>query len=133
MVRSALRLFRQKSPRPRRFLADFCAPVDLKVNLCAVGVSRGAAVYDIAEFDKFTNPATVNSPVPNAAFSLTVAKVKAFATPVDYEPLNSVAPIKVTFNGKGKGPAHQKKRKRDDGSDEDDDDSDGDGSGSGSQ
>ena len=79
----------------------------------------------------------MNSPVPNAAFNLTVAKVKAFATPADYEPLNSVAPIKVTFNGKGKGPAHQKKRKRegdsDNDNDKDDDGSDGDGSGSGSQ
>ena len=71
--------------------------------------------------------------MPNAAFSLTVAKVKAFATPADYEPLNSVAPIKVAFNGKGKGGAHQKKRKRDDSdgdNDKDDDGSDSDGSGS---
>ena len=43
--------------------------------------ASSASVYDIAEFGKLTNPATVNSPVPNAAFSLTVAKVKAFAPP----------------------------------------------------
>ena len=73
--------------------------------------------------------------MPNAAFSLTVAKVKAFAPPADYEPLDPVAPIKVTFNGKGKGAAHPKKRKRDDSdddNDEDDDGSDGDSSGSAS-
>ena len=97
--------------------------------------SSSASVYDITEFDKFTNPATMNSPVPNVAFNLTVAKVKAPAPPADYEPLDPVAPIKVTFNGKGKGAANPKKRNRgdiDDDDDEDDDEDDGDGAGSGS-
>ena len=85
------------------------------------------AVYDITEFDKATNPATMNSPVPNVAFNLTVAKAKASALPADYEPLDPVAPIKVTFQGKGKGPANAKKRKRDDGEDDNDEDEDGSG------
>ena len=62
--------------------------------------------------------------MPNAPFNLTVAKVKAFAPPADYEPLDPVAPIKVTFKGKGKGPANAKKRKRDDGDDDNDNDED---------
>ena len=92
--------------------------------------ASSASVYDIAEFDKFTGPATMNSPAPNAAFNLTVAKVKAFAPPADYEPLDPVAPIKVTFKGKGKGPANAKKRKRDDGDDDNDEDEDEDDDGS---
>ena len=90
--------------------------------------NSSAAVYDITEFDKFTNPATMNSPAPNAAFNLTVAKAKAPELPADYEPLDPVDPIKVTFKGKGKGPVIAKKRKRDDGDDDNDNDEDDDGS-----
>ena len=63
----------------------------------------------------------------NVAFNLTVAKAKASALPADYEPLEPVDPIKVTFQGKGKGPANAKKRKRDDGDDAPDEDEDGSG------
>ena len=94
--------------------------------------ASSAAVYDISAFDSFAGPAS-NSPAPNVPYNLTVAKVKASDTPADYEPLEPVVPIKVTFHSiKGKGPAHQKKRAREPGSDEDDG-SDGGGSGSGSQ
>ena len=88
-----------------------------------------AAVYDITEFDKFTGPATMNSPAPNVPYHLTVAKAKAPELPADYEPLDPVDPIKVTFKGKGKGPANAKKRKRDDSDDDNDNDEDDDGSG----
>ena len=64
--------------------------------------NSSATVYDITEFGKFTNPATMNSPAPNVACNLTVAKAKAPALPTDYEPLDPVDPIKVTFKGKGK-------------------------------
>ena len=75
----------------------------------------------------------MNSAAPNVAYNLTVAKVKASEPPAEYEALDPVVPIKVTFHSiKGKGPAHQKKRAREPGSDEDDG-SDGDGAGSGSQ
>ena len=67
----------------------------------------------------------MNSPVPNAAFNLIAAKAKAPALPADYEPLDPVDPIKVTF--KGKGPADAKKRKRDDGDGASDEDEDGSG------
>ena len=93
--------------------------------------SSSASVYDITEFDKFTNPATMNSPnspVPNAPFNLTVAKVKAPAPPADYVPLDPVAPIKVTFNGKGKGPANAKKRKHGDDDEDNDEEEVDDGS-----
>ena len=66
----------------------------------------------------------MNSPVPNVVFNLTVAKAKASALPADYEPLEPVDPIKVTFQGKGKGPANAKKRKRDDDDDDNDEDDD---------
>ena len=93
--------------------------------------ASSAAVYNISEFDNFAGPAS-NSPAPNVPYNLTVAKVKASDTPADYEPLEPVVPIKVTFHSiKGKGPAHQKKRKR--AASDEDDGSDGDGSGSGSQ
>ena len=59
-----------------------------------------ATVYDITEFDKPTNPATMNSPMPNVAFNLTVAKAKAPVLPADYGPLDPVDPTKVTFKGK---------------------------------
>ena len=102
--------------------------------------ASSAAVYDIAEFGKFTGPATMNSPAPNVPCNLTVAKAKAPELPADYEPLDPVEPIKATFKGKGKAPANAKKRKRDDIDDDNDNDeedmdggSDGDGSGSGSQ
>ena len=91
--------------------------------------NSSATVYDITEFDKFTNPATMNSPAPNVACNLTVAKVKAPALPADYEPLDLVDPIKATFKGKGKGPANAKKRKRDDGDDDNDNDEDEDDDG----
>ena len=67
----------------------------------------------------------MNSPAPNVAYNLTVAKVKASELPADYEALGPVDPIKVTF--KGKGPADAKKRKRDDGDDAPDEDEDGSG------
>ena len=71
----------------------------------------------------------MNSPAPNAVFNLlTVAKAKAPALPADYEPLDPVDPIKVTFKGKGKGPVIAKK-KGDDGDDDNDNDEDDDGSG----
>ena len=54
----------------------------------------------------------MNSPAPNVPYNLTVAKVKASERPADYEALEPVDPVKVTFMGKGKGPA--KKRARDD-------------------
>ena len=69
----------------------------------------------------------MNSPAPNVAYNLTVAKVKASERPADYEALEPVEPAKVTFKGKGKGPANAKKRARDDDGDrdgEDDDDDD---------
>ena len=75
----------------------------------------------------------MNSPAPNVAYNLTVAKVKASERPADYEPLEPVDPIKVTYKGKGKAPANAKKRARDDDDDndededEDDDDSSMDG------
>ena len=69
----------------------------------------------------------MNSPAPNVAYNLTVAKAKASELPADYEPLDPVDPIKVTFKGKGKGPANAKKRKRDDGDDDNDEDEDGSG------
>ena len=87
--------------------------------------SSSAAVYDISEFEKFAGPATMNSPVPNVVFNLTVAKAKASALPADYEPREPVDPIKVTFQGKGKGPSNAKKRKRDNGGDAPDEDEDG--------
>ena len=43
--------------------------------------NSSATVYDITEFDKFTNPATINLPAPNVAFNLTAAKAKAPALP----------------------------------------------------
>ena len=102
--------------------------------------ASSAAVYNIDEFNTSTGSVTMNSPAPNVAYHLTVAKVKASELPTDYEPFGPVEPIKVTFKGKGKGPANAKKRKRDDIDDDNDNDeedmddgSDGDGSGSGSQ
>ena len=89
--------------------------------------ASSAAVYDISEFDNFAGPATMNSPAPNVPYNLTVAKVKASELPADYEALDPVDPIKVTFMGKGKGPADAKKRKRDDGDDAPDEDEDGSG------
>ena len=71
----------------------------------------------------------MNSPMPNVAFNLTVAKVKASALPADYEPLDPADPIKDTFKGKGKGPVIAKKRKRDDGDDGNVNDEDDDGGG----
>ena len=50
--------------------------------------------------------------------------------PADYEPLDPVDPIKVTFKGKGRGPANAKKRKRDDDDDDNDNEEDEDGDGS---
>ena len=91
--------------------------------------ASSAAVYDIAMFDEFTGSATMNSPAPNVAYQLTAAKAKAPALPADYEPLDPVDPIKVTFKGKGKGPVISKKRKRDDGGDDNDNDEDDDGGG----
>ena len=82
--------------------------------------ASSAAVYDIAEFGKFAGSATMNSPAPNIPHNLTVAKAKASELPADYEPLDPVEPIKVTYKGKGKGPA--KKRKRGDIDDDEDND-----------
>ena len=62
----------------------------------------------------------MNSPAPNVAYNLTVAKVKASELPADYEPLDPVEPIKATSKGNGKAPA--KKRKRDDIDDDKDND-----------
>ena len=84
--------------------------------------ASSAAVYDIAEFDKFTGSAAMNSPAPNVPYNLTVAKDKASELPADYEPLDPVESIKVTFKGKGKAPANAKKRKRDDIDDDNDND-----------
>ena len=70
-------------------------------------------------------PAAMNSPAPNVPYNLTVAKAKAPERPADYEALEPVDPIKVTFMGKGKGPADAKKRKRDDGDDDNDEDEGG--------
>ena len=96
--------------------------------------ASSAAVYNIDEFNSFAGPAAMNSPAPNVAYNLTVAKVKASERPADYEPLDPVDPIKVTYKGKGKGPANAKKRKlndddddKDEDEDEDDDDSSMDG------
>ena len=69
----------------------------------------------------------MNSPAPNVPYNLTVAKVKASERPADYEALEPVDPIKVTFMGKGKGPADAKKRKRDDDGDDDDDEDEDEG------
>ena len=89
--------------------------------------ASSAAVYNIDEFNSFAGPAAMNSPAPNVAYNLTVAKVKASERPADYEPLEPVEPAKVTYKGKGKAPANAKKRARDDDGDrdgEDDDDDD---------
>ena len=86
--------------------------------------NSSATVYDTTEFGKFTNPATINSPAPNAVYNLTVTMAKAPALPADYEPLDPVDPTKVTFKGKGKGPVNAKKRKRDDDDDDNDNDED---------
>ena len=78
----------------------------------------------------------MNSPAPNVPYNLTVAKVKAPELPADYEPLDPVDPVKVTFKGKGKGPAAKRKHGEiDDDKDEEemDDSNDSDGSGSGSK
>ena len=79
----------------------------------------------------------MNSPASNVPYNLTVAKVKASERPDDYEQLEAVIPMKVTFKGKG-GAAKRKHGEIDDEEDNDeedmDDGSDGDGSsGSGSQ
>ena len=86
--------------------------------------ASSAAIYNIDQFNQSTGSATMNSPAPNVAYNLTVAKVKASERPADYEPLDPVDPIKVTFKGKGKGPANAKKRKRDDDDDDKDEDED---------
>ena len=91
--------------------------------------ASSSAVYNIAEFDTVTGSGTMQSPAPNVAYRLTVAKVKASELPIDYEPLGPVEPIKAAF--KGKGPAKRKfeaiknnkdEEDMDDGSDMDDDD-----------
>ena len=69
------------------------------------GFGLSAAVDDIAMFDQFTGSATMNSPVPNAAYHLTAAKVKApeLLILIDCEPLGPVGPIKAAFKpGAGK-------------------------------
>ena len=89
--------------------------------------ASSAAIYNIDQFNQSTGSATMNSPAPNVAYNLTVAKVKASERPADYEPLEPVEPAKVTYKGKGKAPANAKKRARDDDGDrdgEDDDDDD---------
>ena len=68
--------------------------------------ASSAAVYGIAEFDKFTGSAVMQSPAPNVAYHLAAAKVKAPELPIDYEPLGPVEPTKAAF--KGKGPAKRK-------------------------
>ena len=68
----------------------------------------------------------MNSPAPNVAYNLTVAKVKASERPADYEALEPVEPAKATFS-KGKGAAKKRAREDDDDGDrdgEDDDDDD---------
>ena len=56
-----------------------------------------------------TPPVTMNSPAPNVAYHLTVAKAKAPELSIDYyEPLGPVEPIKAGFKGKGKGPMKRK-------------------------
>ena len=88
--------------------------------------ASSAAIYNIDQFNQSTGSATMNSPAPNVAYNLTVAKVKASERPADYEPLDPVDPIKATY--KGKGPANAKKRKlSDDGDDAPDEDEDGSG------
>ena len=52
--------------------------------------ASSAAVYDIAEFDKSTGSATMNSPAPNVAYHLIAAKVKAPQLLIDNEPLGPV-------------------------------------------
>ena len=97
--------------------------------------ASSAAVYDIAEFDKFTTgSAAMQSPAPNAAYHLTAAKAKAPELLIDYEPLGPVKPISAAFKAKGKAPAKRKHDEIDDTDEEEmDDSSDSDGSGSGSQ
>jgi len=94
-----------------------------------------AKVYDIAQFDTSTGSVTINSPAPHVPYSLTVHKVKASERPDDYEPLEPVHPIKVTFKGKGAAAKRKHGEIDGDGKDEEemDEGSDGDGSGSGSQ
>ena len=88
--------------------------------------ASSAAIYNIDEFNTFTASVTMNSPAPNVAYHLTIAKVKASEIPIDYEPLGPVEPIKAAFKGKGKAPA---KRKRSDiGDDKDKDEEEMDGS-----
>ena len=77
-------------------------------------------VYNIDEFNTSTGSGTMNSPAPNVAYNLTVAKVKAPELSTDYEPLGPVDQIKATFKGKGKAPA--KKRKHGDIDDDKDND-----------
>ena len=53
----------------------------------------------------------MNSPAPNVAYLLTVAKVKTSELPTDYGPLGPVKPTKAAFKGMRKGKAPMKKRK----------------------
>ena len=77
--------------------------------------ASSAAVYDIAEFDKFTGSAAMQSPAPNVAYQLTAAKVKASELLIDYESLGPVTPISAAFKGsKGKAPAKRKHDETDD-------------------
>ena len=88
--------------------------------------ASSAAVCNIDQFNTPTASGTMNSPAPNVAYNLTVAKVKASELPTDYEPLGPVGPIKATFKGKGKAP--MKKRKHgdiDDVKDNDEEEMDG--------
>ena len=76
--------------------------------------ASSVAVYRTDEFNTFTGFMTMNSPAPNVAHHLTVAKVKASELPIDYEPLGAVEPIKAAFKGKGKAPAKRKRSDTDD-------------------
>ena len=72
-----------------------------------------------------TPPVTMNSPAPNVAYHLTVAKAKAPELSIDYEPLGPVGPIKAAFKGKGKALMKRKHGDIDDDKDNDEEEMDG--------
>ena len=67
----------------------------------------------------------MNSPAPNVAYHLAVAKVKASELPMDYEPFGPVEPIKAAFKGKDKAPMKRKHGDIDEDKDNDEEEMDG--------
>ena len=65
--------------------------------------ASSAAVYNIDEFNTSTGSVTMNSPAPNVAFNLTVAKVKAFAPPRRLRATRSRRSDQGHVQGQGQG------------------------------